>query len=203
MDEKLNKITEKLYNDGVVKAQEEADKILQKAQQEAKVIIEEANRQSNEILARANKDNLDLKHKVEAELKLAGEQVLASIKQKLVNLISDKISSKISTEAFNDNEFVEKLILTVAEKWKNEEGIYDLNIILSEDLKNLTESFFSSKGKELLDAGVVINFENIESKGFVLSPYNGGYQINFTDEVFMNFFSDYLRGYTKQLLFEN
>lgn len=203
MNEKLNIITEKLFNDGVEKAKEEAEKILNNAKMQAQEILDKAKQDAGAVVEKANKESDDLKHKVEAELKLGGEQALASIKQRLVNVVSEDISSKLSNDVFSDTQFVEKLIITVADKWKNDEGVYDLNIILSEDLRNETEKFFSSKGKTLLDNGVTISFDDIESKGFVLSPRDGGYKINFTDEVFMNFFADYLRGFTKQLLFDN
>lgn len=203
MDEKLNIITEKLYNDGVVKAKEEAERIIQEAELRAKAIIDIADKKAKDIITNAKKESEDLKHKLEAELRLGGEQAIAAIKQRIVNLISGDISSKVSKEAFKDISFVENLILTVADKWKNSEGVYDLNLILSEDLKKETESFFAAKGKALLDNGMNIDFSGKDASGFVLKPKDGSYQINFTDEVFSNFFADYLRGYTKKLLFEN
>lgn len=203
MNEKLNIITEKLYNDGVVKAKDEAENILKKAKEQAKGIIDEANTTATEIVNTANKESENLKKKVEAELRLAGEQAIATIKQKIVSMLSDDVSKNVSKKAFDDVQFVENLILTVAEKWKNDEGVYDLNLILSEEMKKETEAFFSAKGKEFLDKGVNMTFIPTDAKGFVLTPQDGSYQINFTDEVFMNFFSDYLRGFTKKLLFEN
>jgi V/A-type H+-transporting ATPase subunit E len=203
MNEKLNIITEKLYNDGLVKAKEEAENILRDAKKQAEGIIEKANKDAEKKIVEAKKESADLKHKVEAELRLGGEQAVAAIKQRIVSLVSDDISSNISSEAFKDNEFVENLILTVAEKWKSDEGVYDLNLILSEDLKKETENFFSSKAKTLLDNGLSLDFKANDTKGFVLRPQDGSYQINFTDEVFNNFFADYLRGFTKKLLFDN
>ena len=203
MNEKLNIITEKLYNDGVVKAKEDAEKILQEAKLQAKEIVDKANSQATEIVNTANKKSEDLKKKVEAELRLAGDQAIASIKQRIVSMLADDISKKITTKSFDDVKFVENLILTIAEKWKSDEGLYNLNLILSAEMKKDTESFFSAKGKEFLDKGVDVRFDEIDAKGFIVSPHDGSYQINFTDEVFMNFFSDYLRGFTKKLLFEN
>ncbi|MGB5990015.1 MAG: V-type ATP synthase subunit E [Marinifilaceae bacterium] len=203
MNEKLNIITEKLYNDGLVKAKEEAENILLDAKKQAEGIIEKANKDAEKKIVEAKKESADLKHKVEAELRLGAEQAVAAIKQRIVSLVSDDISSNISSEAFKDNEFVENLILTVAEKWKSDEGVYDLNLILSEDLKKETENFFSSKAKTLLDNGLSLDFKANDTKGFVLRPQDGSYQINFTDEVFNNFFADYLRGFTKKLLFDN
>jgi V/A-type H+-transporting ATPase subunit E len=203
MDEKLNIITEKLYNDGVVKAKEEAERIIQEAELKAKGIIETANKKSVDIITSANKKSVDMKHKLEAELRLGGEQAIAAIKQRIINIISGEISFEISNEAFKDISFVENLILTVADKWKNSEGVYDLNLILTEDMKKDTEAFFAAKGKSLLDKGMNIDFVGKGVSGFVLKPKDGSYQINFTDEVFHNFFADYLRGYTKKLLFEN
>jgi len=203
MNEKLHIITEKLYNDGVVKAKEDAEKILQESKLQAKEIVDKANSQATEIVNTANKKSEDLKKKVEAELRLAGDQAIATIKQRIVSMLADDISKKITTKSFDDVKFVENLILTIAEKWKTDEGLYNLNLILSAEMKKDTESFFSAKGKEFLDKGVDVCFDEIDAKGFIVSPHDSSYQINFTGEVFMNFFSDYLRGFTKKLLFEN
>jgi F0F1-type ATP synthase membrane subunit b/b' len=51
MQNNLQKLTEKIYQEGIEKANEEAEKLLAKAREEALQIIREAEKEKNEILA--------------------------------------------------------------------------------------------------------------------------------------------------------
>ncbi len=202
MDDKLNLITQKLYNEGVEKAREEAEKILQDARQEAEKIVSESKTEASNIMSLAKKDAEDLKKKTVAELKLSGDQAMAALKQDVTELISDKIAKKVTKESFDDTDFVKKLILAVVEKWNEAEGSLDLNLILSEDIKEDTEKYFAAEQKALIDKGLVVKTGANEAKGFIIQPKDGSYQINFTDEVFVDFFRNYLRVFTRDMLFE-
>lgn len=202
MDDKLNLITQKLYNEGVEKAREEAEKILQQAKEEADKIVSDSKSEALNIVSSAKKEAEDIKHKTVAELKLSGDQAMAALKHDVTELISDKIASKATKDSFEDNEFIKKLILAVVEKWNEAEGSLDLNVILSEDIKETTEQYFASHQKALLDKGIEFKSGGDEAKGFVVQPKDGSYQINFTDEVFVDFFRNYLRVFTRDLLFE-
>jgi len=202
MDDKLNLITQKLYNEGVEKAREEAEKILQDARHKAEKIVSESKSEASNIVSVAKKDAEDIKKKTVAELKLSGNQAMAALKQDVIELISDKIAKKATKESFEDSAFVKKLILAVVEKWNKAEGSLDLNLILSDDIKEATEKYFATEQKALLDKGLEFKSAGDEAKGFVIQPKDGSYQINFTDEVFVGFFRNYLRVFTRDLLFE-
>ena len=87
-------------------------------------------------------------------------------------------------------------------KWNEAEGSLDLNLILSEDIKEDTEKYFAAEQKALIDKGLVVKTGANEAKGFIIQPKDGSYQINFTDEVFVDFFRNYLRVFTRDMLFE-
>ncbi len=202
MDDKLNLITQKLYNEGVEKARAEAEQILQQAKEEADKIVSDSKAEALNIISFANKEAEDIKNKTIAELKLSGGQAISALKHDVTELISDMIATKATKESFDDNEFIKKLILAVVEKWNEKEGSLDLDVILSGELRETTEQYFASEQKALLDKGIEIKAGSDEVKGFVIQPKNGSYQINFTDEVFVDFFRSYLRVFTRELLFE-
>ena len=46
-----------------------------------------------------------------------------------------------------------------------------------------------------------INFDKKLSNGFKIVPNNGNYQLQFTDEDFVEFFSDYIKAKTEEVIF--
>lgn len=203
MNDKLNIITEKLYADGVEKAKEESNKMILDAKNQAQIILEKANSEADEILTKAKKEADDLERKVLTDLRLGGAQAVTSVKQTIESLISDSLSKDISSSVFDSNDFIEKLVLEVVDKWKDEKDVSDLNFVMSPEMKQSFDNGLKLKMKSLLDKGVDIKFDNIDGKGFEIIPNNGSYKIDFTDELFAKYFADYLRGFTKELLFEN
>ncbi|MCH4896664.1 MAG: hypothetical protein N4A32_04975 [Marinifilaceae bacterium] len=203
MNDKLNIITEKLYADGVEKAKEESNKMILDAKNQAQIILEKANSEADEILTKAKKEADDLERKVLTDLRLGGAQAVTSVKQTIESLISDSLSKDISSSVFDSNDFIEKLVLEVVDKWKDEKDVSDLNLVMSPEMKQSFDNGLKLKMKSLLDKGVDIKFDNIDGKGFEIIPNNGSYKIDFTDELFAKYFADYLRGFTKELLFEN
>ena len=84
---KLQELTDKLYNEGLSKGKQEGEAILEKAKTEAESIVETARKEAEQILASARKEADGLKTKVTGDLKLAAEQSIAATKQDIENLI--------------------------------------------------------------------------------------------------------------------
>ena len=67
MQNKLQELTDKLYNEGLSKGKQEGEEILAKAKVQAEEIIAKAKAEAEAIVAAAHKDAADLKTKVEGE----------------------------------------------------------------------------------------------------------------------------------------
>ena len=74
MENKLQKLTEKLYNEGLSKGKQEADKVLEQAQIEAKECIEKATLQAQQIIEDARRQADELKKNTATEIALAARQ---------------------------------------------------------------------------------------------------------------------------------
>ena len=74
--DKLQELTQKLYNEGLSKGQEEGKAIVEKAQAEAAAIVKKAEEDAAAIRAKAEKDAADYKVKVEGDVKMAATQAL-------------------------------------------------------------------------------------------------------------------------------
>ena len=199
-DNKLDLLTKKIYEEGIEKAQQDAKGILEKAQQDAQNIIDEANAKANAIVEKANNDAANLKQKTDAELGMSVKQAVASLKQQLTNLISDKIAVDMTKSAFKDEDFVRELMSKIIEKW-NPDGNLDLNVIMNQKEKEEFEKYLLAKHKDLLNNNLTLVNNSSQKEGFVIQPKDGSYKITFSEKVFEEFFNAYLKDYSKKLLF--
>mgnify|MGYP003484312860 FL=1 len=93
MDNRLQELTDKLYNEGLSKGKEEGEALLAKARTEADEIIAGAKKQAAEILAKAEKDARDYATKVNGDLKMAASQSIQATRKDIEDLIVLKMSS--------------------------------------------------------------------------------------------------------------
>ena len=201
MQSKLQELTDKLYSEGVQKANEEAESILEKARQEAEKIVEEAQQEAKVKMEEADKQAVETQRNIEAEIKLASQQAISSLRQKIGNSITVDVAEPTLKEVFADKEYVQSLIAQVVEGWAKT-GNFDINVVLAEadkaDLeKKLAKSFAAEMNK-----GLTFEFDSAVKAGFKVGPQDGSYVISFTEGDFQNFFKSFLRPKTNQLLFE-
>ncbi len=204
MTDKILELTEKIYNDGVVKAKTDAENIIAEAKEKASEILKSAKKQEEEILGEANKKALEIEKKCNSELQLAASQFASSLKQKITNYIVASQTEELIKNAFNDKEFIKNIILTTIQNWnpqKPEE--LDLRILLPKKDESELASFLDNKTLKTLNKGVTIEFDSETKNGFKIAPKNGNYTISFSEHDFENFFKNYFRERTKKLLFES
>lgn len=199
-DNKLELLTKKIYEEGIEKAQNDAKEILDNANNKANSIIKEAENKANAILEKAQNDSAILRQKTETELSMSVKQAMASLKQQITTLISNKIASDMTSVAFKDKEFVHELMMKVIEKW-NVDSNMDINVIMNDKEKEDFEKYLLAKYKNLLDNNLTLVTNNNQKDGFVIQPKDGSYKVTFSEKVFEEFFNAYLKEYSKKLLF--
>ncbi len=204
MQTKLQELTEKIYSEGVEKANEESKKIENEAKKKADEILENANKDAEKIIKDAEKEAEDLKKNSLNEIQLSASKAISNINQKIVDLIQNKTIKSEVKESFKDVEFTQDIILTLVKNWnpKGDEAV-DLNVLLPKDKKKDFEDFFKKKAKDLLDKGLEISFSDDIKGGFKVGPKEGGYMVSFTEDDFENFFKEYLRPRLIEILYED
>ena len=200
MQNKLQELTDKLYNEGLSKGKQEGEAILENAKKEAEAIIANANKEAEAIIAKAQRESEDLKTKVTGDLKMAATQSVSATRQDIESLIVAKMTEKDIKSALTSSEFVKEIITAVA-KGFNAEETTDLEVVLPESLRKELEPFVTSELTQILDAGVSATFSKKISGGFNIGPKDGGYFISFTEETFRELISEYLRPATRKILF--
>ena len=200
MQNKLQELTDKLYNEGLSKGKQEGEEILAKAKAQAEEIIAKAQAEAAQILAAAQKQAEEVKTKTASDVKMAASQSIAATRKDIETLIVGKMTDEAVKKALSTPDFIKELIKAVAEKFTTD-GPVELALILPESLKKDLEPFVTKELATILNAGVEASFSKKVSGGFKIGPKEGSYFISFTEETFNQLISEYLRPTTKKLLF--
>ncbi len=200
MQNKLQELTDKLYNEGLSKGREEGEALLAKAKSQAADIVAEAEKKAAEIMTKAEKEAEAYKVKVAGDLKMAASQSVQATRKDIEDLVVFKMTGSATEKALSDEAFVKEVIKAVAEKF-NAETAMDLNLVLPETLKSSLEPFVKNELSTLLKGQVNASFSKKIAGGFTIGPKDGSYFISLTDETFKELISEYLRPATRKLLF--
>ena len=202
MENKLQELTQKLYNEGVEKANAEAEKILADAKSEAERIKQDAEKEAKEIIASAEQKSAEIKKNVDAQLNLAAKQTVRKTKQKITDMIVSKVIDEPVKKAFDDEKFVKEVIESVVKNWNPQKSeTIDLSVLLPADLETEFAKYFTAKSGKELNANLELSFSDTIKGGFKVGPADGSYKISFSEEDFENFFKSYLRPKTIEMLY--
>ena len=196
MDKTIQDLTDKIYKEGVEKGNAEAQRIIDEAHARQQQIVGEARKEADKIVADARKQAADLKKNTQAELKLFTGQAFEALKTEIANLLTSKLSADAVTSATSDQEFMQKIILTIVQEWSKNEEL----TIRVQDAEALRK-YFEKNAKVLLDKGVKIEQVNGIKTAFEIVPADGSYKVSFGDEEFINYFKEFLRPQLIEMLF--
>ena len=200
MHNKLQELTDKLYNEGLSKGKQEGEELLAKAKVQAEEMVAKAEAEAAQIVAAAQKQADEIKSKVASDIRMASSQSLAATRKDIETLVVGKMTDEPVKKALTSADFVKELIKSVADKFTTD-GPVDLALVLPESLQKELEPFVNNELAKMLNAGVEASFSKKVSGGFKIGPKEGGYFVSFTDETFDELISEYLRPATKKILF--
>jgi len=198
--DKLQELTQKLYDEGLAKGKQDGEALLRKAQEEAEGIVKKAQEEAEAILAKARKDAEDFKVKVEGDVKMAASQAVQATRTDIENLVIAKVADCTVEKALAGEDYLKGIITAVAQKFSADEPA-DLALVLPESLKAGLEPFVKNELGKLLGKGVEAAFSKKVAGGFKIGPKDGGYFVSLTDDTFKDLIGSYLRPATKKLLF--
>ncbi len=202
MQNKLQELTDKLYNEGLSKGKQEGEELLKKAQEQADAIIARAKAEAEHIVAQANKEAEELKTKVAADVRMAAVQSIAVTKQEMEKMVVTKAAQPGVAGVLASPDFVKNMMVSIVKAYNPENSSpVDLDFILPESLKAQVEPFVKNEMGKLFKSGVHVDFSKKVGGGFKVSPKDEGYVLQFTDEEFQSLIANYLRPATKKILF--
>lgn len=198
--DKLQELTEKLYNEGLSKGKQEGEAILAKANADAQEIIAAARKEADAILDKASKEAESYRVKVEGDVKMASVQAIQTARAAVENLIVASVAGKEVEKVLSDQQFIKEVITAVAKSFSVQEQ-KDLALVLPEKLQKDLEPFVKAELKNTVGTGVEAHFSKKIAAGFKIGPADGSYLISLTDESFRELISEYLRPQTRKILF--
>ena len=202
MQDKLQELTDRLYNEGLSKGKQEGEELLQKAHAEADAIVAAAKVEAERIIAQANKEAEELKTKVAADVKMAATQSIAVTKQEIEKMVVTKAATEGVKANMSNPAFVKDMIASVVKAFNPQNASpVALDFILPEALKAEVEPFVKNEINSQFKGEVKVDYSKKMNGGFKVAPKEGGYMLQFTDEEFTQLIANYLRPATKKILF--
>lgn len=199
MSNKLQELTDRLYNEGLSKGREEGERILEEARAQAERTVADAKAEAEKILQDARNAADALRKKAESDVKAASDQCIQATKKDIENLLVGKISEPGINASLGDAEFLKSLIKEVAAKFSDETS--DLRLILPASIQDRLEPWAGGELAASLKSGVSAEFSKKVSGGFKIGPAEQGWLVDFTDASFKELIAEYLRPVTRKLLF--
>ena len=196
MQNKLQELTDRLYQEGLSRGKEDGELFLANAKKQGEQIVADAKAEAEKIILQARQQAQDLKDKAKSDVKMASEQALQATKKDIENLLLSNIIDKAAKETLGKTDFLKEIILCVAKNFSAQESC-DLALVLPENLKSELEGWVAGQlGKQ-----VKAEFSNRINGGFNIGPADGSYYISLSDETFSALICEYLRPLTKKVLF--
>ncbi|MBR5819576.1 MAG: hypothetical protein IKY50_06210 [Alistipes sp.] len=199
---KLQELTQKLYNEGLERGRAEAERLVAEAKESAAKIIAEAKAEA-EAIAKAAEDRAeDIAKNAMADIALAGRQAMTKVKAELAEAVIMKTTGAAVKAATVDSAFVKDMLLAMANNWTSSTVDVSLKALLPEEKRAELDAVMQASAAELAKAGIEVGYTKDIKTGFKLGEKNGGYYIAFTDESFDALFKEYLREKVSNILFK-
>ena len=202
MQNKLQELTDKLYNEGLSKGKKEAEDLKAAAVKESEKIIADARKEAERLLNEARKEAEELKTRTENDVRMAASQTISAIKQQVENIIITKSISADVKKNLEDTALIKEVITTVAKAFNAADAApAGLEAILPASMQDELKAFFSANAGAAMGKGIEVTFSKQLSGGFKIGPKDGGYMISFAEGDFENILTEYLRPAVRKLLF--
>lgn len=203
MENKLQELTRKLYDEGLEKGRAEAERLVADAKTRAAKIEADARAQAENVLRQAQAKAEDVEKNTLTEIALAGKQAVARIKSEIAGMIVAKSIDVGVKEAAIDPAFIKEMLLAVAKNWNGADaGKVELQALLPESERAKLDEAFGKVAKELLAAGIEVGYSKEVRTGFKVGAKDGGYYISFSDADIEALLGEYLRDKVSRMLFK-
>ena len=203
MENKLEQLTRKLYDEGLEKGRAEADRLVSEAKAEAARIVAEAQAKAEAVVKQAQERADDTAKNAMTEIALAGRQAVSKIKNEIAEAVVVKSTAAGVKAANLDGAFVKDMLLAVAKNWNGAAGSkVELTALLPEAARAQLDKAVQAAAAELLSAGIEVGYSAEVRSGFKVAQKDGGYYISFSDDDFNALLASYLRDKVRDLLFK-
>ena len=199
MSEKLKELLNKINEEGVQKAEENAKAIELEAKKDADKILKDAKGEAKRIVEDAKNKTAKTGKTTELALKQASRDLILSLKDEIRKVFHKIVSGETAKAMSSEN--MADILKDLIEAYLKENGkASDIKVLLKkEDLEKLKKSFIA-KLKDSLKDGVEFRPSPNINSGFSISFDKGKSFFDFTDEGLKEALCAYLNPEVTRLL---
>lgn len=196
MDSQIQALTEKVYQEGVLKGEQEAAKILAVANAQAEQVERDARTRAEQIIAEAQRSASELKSNTERELKLNASKLIEATKASIVDVLAGRIAGDSVQVLTANPELLQRVVLEIAKGFDLKHGV-EITSSQAEELK----AYFAQNAKALLEEGLTIKQVAGKATQYTIRPQNGSFKVEIGEQEFVELFKSILRPQLAQELF--
>jgi V/A-type H+-transporting ATPase subunit E len=197
MEIQIQELIDKIKNDGINSASEEASRLRVKAEGEAMRIIDAAKKEAEDIVNRGKQDAQRSEKAGITALEQASRNLVLAFKDEVQALLNKVVNDNV---AANYGEDVLKTTLPALLKSWAEKGSDNVAVILPESELQKLKSFFNEKLASELKKGVELKSNRNLSCGFHISNKEGSAYYDFSAEAVASLLSAYLNPKLAEIL---
>ena len=194
MENTLERMVDRIYQEGISRAEQKAQSIVADAEAKAHQVVAQATSEAARILGEAERQTNEKKRSTEAELKSAAARVITGLKHDIGSLLRERIVSVPVKTALSDVEFIKDLILAIVKQQDGREFAITVSqaqqAALVENLRNAMQA----KLAQLQIQG------DSRKSGFSIMAKGAGYEIEFSEHALADFLEPHLKQATAELM---
>jgi len=198
MSVQLKELLEKIKQEGVREAEQEADRIRRQAEEEARRIRDTARREADAELEKRRDEAARFEAAGREAVKQAGRDLVLSIRREITGLFERILKAEVQ-EGLDDPKVLADAVTALLEAW-GESRVGDVEIEVPESVVKDVQSSVMERLKGKLKEGVEITPSPRVNRGFRVSEKEGSAYFDFTDEGITEFLMEYLNPRVAELL---
>ncbi len=193
MSDPLQPLLERIQTEGLAKAQQQAQSLLQTARAEAEKIREEAQRDADALRQKAALDAAASVERGRKTLELAARDLLLSVRSATIryfeNLLAQQVGKALAPEELKD------LIRTAVQAWlSSHHSAKDLELLVPPDIQEtLKNSILQDFQQQAGGNGLLIHADPTLTKGFKVVRRTEHVELDFTPQAIAEALSRLLR----------
>lgn len=197
MPEEIKELIEKIQQEGILAAQNQARQIEEEAQKKAKEIVLRAEAQAQKIISDAKVAAAKTEDAAKVSLKQAGRDTLLTLKKE-INAVLERIIGLRAKEALSPHELA-KIIASLIKEYTGKEKAGIEVLLKKEDLEKLEKELFAEL-KETAKKGITLKPQEDITAGFIISFDAGKSHFDFTDKALAGYIAGYLQPKLAEIL---
>lgn len=187
MENTLERIVDRVYQEGISRAQDRAAEITAAAEAQAAEITRKAKDEAAQITAAAKDEALRLLRSADSDLKLTASRALGSLRNEISQLLAAQAVTSPLSAALSDVQFIKDLFLKLAE---NRDGTGLMLSVPQGQRDELVRGLSGLMQGRL--KGLEIHAGSMKA-GFVVIERDAGFELDFTEPALLEFLQPYIK----------